>query len=93
MNRLGETAREVTVINALGLHARAAAKIAEIAQKARRRVWIVKESETVDASSIIDILTLAATQGSTIRIGVDDLGDVEILDQIVLQIESGFGET
>lgn len=93
MNQPGETTREVIVINAFGLHARAAAKIAEIAQKARSRVWIVKENETVDASSIIDILTLAATQGSTIQIGVDDSADVEILNRIVLQIESGFGET
>jgi phosphocarrier protein HPr len=93
MNQPGETTRDVTVVNAFGLHARTAAKIAEIAQKARSRVWIVKDNETVDASSIIDILTLAATRGSTIRVGVDDLADAEILNRIVLQIESGFGET
>lgn len=87
-----ELQKKVVVINELGLHARAAAKIAAIAGLARARVWISKDEHTVDAASIIDILTLAGTQGSRIVLRVEDPADMDVLNRIVALVNSGFGE-
>lgn len=74
------------------MHARAAAVIAKIAQQAKAAVWITKEDEKVDASSIIDLLTLACVQGTTVTIMIDDPEDGRILNEIKALIEKGFGE-
>ncbi|MFZ7128431.1 MAG: HPr family phosphocarrier protein [Desulfobacterales bacterium] len=84
--------RETTVVNELGIHARSAAKIAEVAQNAKRKVWICRDREQVDASSIIDILTLGCAKGTTITIRVECPEDIEILSRIVGLVENGFGE-
>ncbi len=87
-----ELSRDVIVINELGLHARSAAKIAEIARKANYNVWIIKDKKKVDASSILDVLTLESTKGSKIILKIDDKSDFDILNDIVKQFETGFGE-
>jgi phosphocarrier protein len=85
--------RYVTIVNELGLHARSAAKIAEIAQNSIGNVWLRKDEETADASSILDILTLACTQASKIKIIIEDNRDLPILSAIADLVESGFGES
>jgi len=87
-----EISKEVVIINELGLHARAAAMIAILARNAKTRVWILKDDESADASSIIDILTLACAKGSKIRLKIDDPSDLGILNDIVQLVEDGFGE-
>jgi len=87
-----ELSRDAIVINELGLHARSAARIAEIARKANYNVWIIKDKKKVDASSILDILTLESTKGSKITLKIDDKSDLDILNDIVRQFETGFGE-
>lgn len=87
-----ELSRHVIVINELGLHARCAAKIAEIARKANYNVWIIKDKKKVDASSILDILTLESTKGSKITLKIDDQSDLDILNDIVKQFKLRFGE-
>ena len=87
-----ELSRDVIVINELGLHARSAAKIAEIARKANYNLWIIKDKKKVDASSILDILTLECTKGSKITLKIDDQSDLDILNDTVWQFEIGFGE-
>jgi len=89
---IGNLSKDVVVINELGLHARSAAKIAEIAQGALYNVWIVKESEAVDAKSIIDMLSLACARGTQITVRVDSPVDRPVLDHIVELVECGFGE-
>ena len=84
--------RNATIINELGLHARSAAQIAGIAQNSRANVWIQKDDERADASSIIDILTLGCARGTKIGIIIEDLADIQILNAIVDLIDSGFGE-
>lgn len=90
---IDKLSKDVLIINELGLHARSAAKIAEIAQSARSNVWIVKEQEEVDARSIIDMLTLACAKGTNITVKVDSDSDISILNHIVALVEGGFGET
>jgi phosphocarrier protein len=91
-NSENELSRRVTITNDLGLHARSAAKIAKLVQNVTSNVWIIKDGKKVDASSIIDILTLGCPKGSTITIKIDDQSDTGILNELVQLIESGFGE-
>ena len=84
--------RVTTIKNELGLHARSAAQIAGIAQNSIANVWIQKDDEKADASSIIDILTLACARGTKIAIIIEDLADIQILNAIVDLVDSGFGE-
>ena len=78
--------------NELGLHARSAAQIAEIAKNSIGNVWLMKDDDKADASSIIDILTLVCEKGTKIRIMIEDPADSAILDAIVDLVENGFGE-
>jgi phosphocarrier protein HPr len=87
-----ELSRCVTITNDLGLHARSAAKIAKLVQNVTSNVWIIKDDKKVDASSIIDILTLVCPKGSIITIEIDNQSDTGILNDLVQLIESGFGE-
>ena len=84
--------RYVTIVNELGLHARSAAKIAEIAQNSVADVWIQKGDEKADASSILDILTLACTQSTKIKIIIEDHRDLPVLNAIAELVDSGFGD-
>jgi phosphocarrier protein len=84
--------REVIVQNELGLHARSAAQIAAIVQNAKAAVWIKRGDEKVDASSIMDILTLACEKGTRISIIVDNPSDIDILNAVAELVDGGFGE-
>ena len=84
--------RHTTIKNELGLHARSAAQIADIAQNSIANVWIQKDDETADASSILDILTLACAKETKITIIIEDPGDLPILDAIADLVDSGFGD-
>ena len=89
---LGPLSRDVIIVNELGLHARAAAKLAKLAQQAAGAVWLQAGSERVDAKQIIDILTLAAGKGTPLKVEMASAADIEILDRIVSLIGQGFGE-
>lgn len=87
-----ELIKKLTIVNELGLHARSAAKIAEVAQNAKHKVWVTCDGEKVDAASIIDILTLGATCGSRIEIMIENADDAAILKAITNLVQTGFGE-
>lgn len=84
--------RDVLIINELGLHARSAARIAKLAQNANSKVWLIRGKERVDASSVIDILSLACSKGSKITLKIDEESDIDILNEIIELIKKGFGE-
>lgn len=84
--------KEVTVINELGLHARPAAMIARLAMQAGSGVWLIKNGEEVDATSIIDILSLSGSRDSRITLKIEDPSDTEILEKISALFETGFKE-
>ncbi len=93
MNNLKtELSREVVIVNELGLHARSAAKIAAISGNSTASVWIEKGNEKADASSIVDILTLACEKGTKITITIESKDDTHILEAITKLVRSGFGE-
>lgn len=84
--------RQVTIVNELGLHARSAAQIAAVAREAESGVWIDHAGESADATSIIDILTLACTQGTSLTLRIESPSDMNILDRLVELVRNGFGE-
>lgn len=86
------TTRTVTVVNPLGLHARAAARFVHIATRFESHIRVGRDSKVMDGKSIMGILLLAAARGTTLTIsadGPDESGAVEALVQLV---EAGFGE-
>jgi phosphocarrier protein len=80
------------IVNDLGLHARSAAKLANLAAEANGGVWIMKNGNTADATSMRDILTLACPKGSEITVTIDDASDLNTLERIEELVRSGFGE-
>jgi phosphocarrier protein HPr len=78
--------------NELGMHARPAGVIAKIAHKAQDTILLCVNSDKVDATSIIDILTLGAVKGTRVVIEIKDQEDIVIMDKIIDFFENGFGE-
>jgi len=85
-------ARDVIIRNKLGLHARAAVKFVNTANRFGAEVRIEKDGSDVDGKSILGILTLAATQGSTIALRVDGSDEVAAVQALVDLIDGRFGE-
>jgi len=86
------TSRTVTVVNQLGLHARAAAKFVHLATRFEAQIRVIRDTKVMDGKSIMGILLLAAARGTAITVeaaGVDEQAAVAALVQLV---ESGFGE-
>jgi phosphocarrier protein len=84
--------RDLVIVNELGLHARSAAQLAKIAQSADKEIWVQLGDQRVDAKQVIDLLTLAAAKGDTIRVSITSPLDMETLDRIAALVASGFGE-
>ena len=86
------TSRSVTVVNQLGLHARAAARFVHLATRFDSQVRVGRDSKVMDGKSIMGILLLAAARGTSLTItadGPDEQAAVEALAQLVA---AGFGE-
>ena len=78
--------KTVTIRNKLGLHARAAVKFVNLANRFGASVKIVKDGDEIDGKSILGILTLAATQGTTIRLitaGKDEEAAMAALAELI----------
>ncbi len=91
-NSNAEAAREVTIRNRLGMHARAAVKFVQTANRFRCEVKVVKDGQEANGKSIMGLLTLVAAHGVTMTIvcAGDDAGPaVEALAELVA---TGFGE-
>ena len=84
--------RKAAIVNELGLHARSAAKIAEVARKANSAVRVAFGDLDADATSVIDILTLACAAGETLEFTIEDPEDCDILKALVDLVNDGFGE-
>lgn len=82
---------ETLIVNKAGLHARAAAKLIELTSRFASDIRIGHE-KMVDGKSILALMMLAASKGTTLRVEVDGPDEHEALPAIVALIESGFGE-
>jgi phosphotransferase system HPr (HPr) family protein len=84
----------VTIVNRLGLHARAAAKLVRAATNYRSSVRLARadRSATADAKSILSVLMLAAARGTELKITAEGEDEREALDALCGLIADGFGE-
>ena len=86
------TSQEVTVVNRLGMHARAAAKFVHLATRFEARVLVARELRQMDGKSIMGILLLAAACGSSLTISADGPDELAAVDALAALVQSGFGE-
>ena len=86
------TFRTVTVVNELGMHARAAAKFVHLATRFEAQVRVARDGREMDGKSIMGILLLAAACGSTITITADGLDERDAVNALTALVASGFGE-
>lgn len=84
--------KETEIVNRLGLHARAAAKLVHTAGNYQSRITVEKDGEEVDAKSILGVLLLAAAQGSQVTIRCDGADEKEALDAVTGLIANRFDE-
>ena len=84
--------REVEIINKLGLHARAAAKLTQLAAKYQCDVSLARNGRKVNAKSIMGVMMLAAGLGSEIQIETDGEDEQAAMDALRALIEGKFGE-
>jgi phosphocarrier protein len=81
-----EVSRNIEIVNKLGMHARAAAKFVKLASSFSSDIDIEKDSRRVNAKSIMGVMMLAASKGSTVTIhanGNDAVNSVDALEQLI----------
>ena len=83
---------EAEIVNRLGLHARAAAKLVHAASAFRSEINLSSDGQEVDAKSILGVLLLAAAQGVRVRVRCTGVDEQEALQALLELIASRFGE-
>ncbi len=82
----------VTIVNKLGLHARAASRLVNTASGFAAEIRIVKGARAVNAKSIMGVLTLAASRGTDLTIEAEGADEQQALDAVTQLIAGRFGE-
>ena len=85
-------AKDVTVQNNVGLHARPATFFVQKANSYKSSIWIEKGDRRVNAKSLLGVLSLGIAKGTTITILSDGVDEQEVVDGLVSLIESGFND-
>ena len=83
---------DIAILNTLGMHARAAAKFVHTAGGFEARIRVARGEREVDGKSIMGLLLLAASRGTTIRISADGGDELEAVAALVALVQTGFGE-
>ena len=84
--------QEIEILNRLGLHARASAKLTELAATFHSEVWMTRDGRRVNAKSIMGVMMLAAAKGSSVELEVDGSDEQDAMEAIVALINDKFGE-
>ncbi len=84
--------REVDIVNKLGLHARASAKLTQLAARYQCEVWLTRNGRRVNAKSIMGVMMLAAAKGSRVDVETDGPDEAEAMQALVELIADRFGE-
>ncbi|HSN45092.1 MAG TPA: HPr family phosphocarrier protein [Casimicrobiaceae bacterium] len=84
--------REVEIVNKLGLHARASAKLTQLAAKYECEVYMSRAARRVNAKSIMGVMMLAAGKGALVQLETDGPDEVVAMDALVALIDDCFGE-
>jgi phosphocarrier protein HPr len=83
---------EVEIVNKLGLHARASAKLTQVAAQFKSEVWLSREGRRVNAKSIMGVMMLAAGIGSRVVIETKGADAEEAMNALTRLIADKFGE-
>ena len=86
------TQKEVEIINKLGLHARASARLTQLANSFAAEVWITRNGRRVNAKSIMGVMMLAAGKGAQVLIETEGADGEEAMAALVKLISDRFGE-
>ncbi len=84
--------REVQIVNQLGLHARASAKLTQTASRFASNVWLTRDGRRVNGKSIMGVMMLAAAKGTTLKLEVDGPDEEEAMAALTTLIADRFGE-
>jgi phosphocarrier protein len=84
--------RETEIVNKLGLHARASAKLTQLAGTFNSEVWMEKGPRRINAKSIMGVMMLAAGKGSVIAVETDGSDEQVAMDALLALIADKFGE-
>jgi phosphocarrier protein HPr len=84
--------RDVEILNALGLHARAAARFVQTANRFQSAIRVTRGDRTVDGKSIMGILLLAAARGTMLTIAAEGPDAAAALGELCALVAAGFGE-
>jgi phosphocarrier protein len=84
------TRRELTIVNALGLHARAAARFVHTASAFQSQIRVTRGARTMDGKSILGLLLLSAGRGTVIEITAEGPDEQEAIDALAALAARGF---
>ena len=84
---------EVEITNKLGLHARASAKLTQLAGRFQSEVWMSRNGRRVNAKSIMGVMMLAAARGTTVTIETSGPDEEEAMSALLGLIKDRFGES
>lgn len=84
--------QEIEIVNQLGLHARASAKLTQLAGSYSSEVWMARDGRRVNAKSIMGVMMLAAAKGTNIEFEIDGSDEQAAMDAIIALINDKFGE-
>lgn len=84
--------QEIEIINKLGLHARASAKLTQLAGKFKSAVWFTRNGRRVNGKSIMGVMMLAAGKGAKVTLEIDGEDEDACLKAIIDMVNDKFGE-
>jgi phosphocarrier protein len=84
--------QETTIVNKLGLHARASAKLTQLAGNYQSEIWMTRNGRRINAKSIMGVMMLAAGIGSTVTIETEGPDEQDAMDALMKLIADKFGE-
>jgi phosphocarrier protein len=84
--------KETTIVNKLGLHARASAKLTQLAANYQAEIWMTRNGRRINAKSIMGVMMLAAGIGSTVTIETEGPDEQDAMEALLKLIADKFGE-
>ena len=84
--------QDVEIINKLGLHARASAKLTQTAGQFQSAIWLTRNNRRINAKSIMGVMMLAAAKGSTLNLETEGEDESAAMDALLALINDKFGE-
>ena len=84
--------QDIEIVNRLGLHARASAKLTQLASSFQSEVWMSRDGRRVNAKSIMGVMMLAAAKGSSVELETNGTDEQAAMEALVALINDKFGE-